>query len=278
MAGSVSLPTTEEIEAAFCGRYRSLSLLNQGGQGIACKATSSDGTVVALKVYEASHVAERSDREVDALRQLKSERLVRLHDAGEIRINGTTFRFIATTFIAGKPLSDLIATGPIELSGAVRILADVIEAISELWSTQQIVHRDVKPENIIVTSRMRAVVIDLGIARHLTRKTITTAGQTYGTYGYFAPEHFAARRLSYKADVFAAGIVFEEMLIGAHPTAGRQELLLNGGPTLSSLGVNIPALIEKLVDSMVAKHAYDRPTLDTILVTLNSFFSEKTEI
>lgn len=274
--GLASLPPPEEIEAGFAGRYKSLSLLNQGGQGVACKATSSDGTLVALKVYKASHVAERSDREVAALRQLKSERLVRLHDAGEIRINDTTYRFIATTFIAGKPLSDIIATGPLELAGAVRVLADVIEAISHLWSAQ-IVHRDVKPENIIVTSAMRAVLIDLGIARHLTQETITTAGQTYGTYGYFAPEHFAARRLSYKADVFAAGIVFQEMILGAHPTAGRQELLLNGGPTLTSLGLNIPAPIDNLVDRMVARHAYDRPSLDTILTTLIGFLNGKME-
>jgi serine/threonine-protein kinase len=269
------LPTIVEIEAAFSDRYRALSLLNQGGQGVACRATSTDGTVVALKVYETSHVAERSEREVAALRQLKSERLVRLHDAGEVEINGAIYRFIATTFISGTPLADVIAGGPVELAGAVRVLADIIEAIQELWSTQQIVHRDVKPANIIVTSAMRAVLIDLGIARHLTQKTITTAGHTYGTYGYFAPEHFAGRRLSYKADVFAAGIVFQEMLLGSHPTAGRQELLVNGGPRLATLRLKIPGPLEYLVNKMVAKHAFDRPDLESIIGVLKEFLGEK---
>jgi eukaryotic-like serine/threonine-protein kinase len=252
-------PSISQIEAALTGRYHSFSLLGtQGGQGVACKATSADGCAVALKVYDAEHVEERSEREVAALRQLKSPRIIRLHDAGRVVIDGETYRFIATTFVEGTPLSDLLSTGPLSVEKAAQIATDIAEAIDELWRLK-IVHRDVKPDNIIVTAETRAVLIDLGIARHLSQRTLTTAGYTYGTMGYYSPEHFAVRPVTCKADVFATGIVFQQVILGRHPTHGRQDLLADGGARTKGLVPSCPDVVAELIDRMVAKRTYDRP-------------------
>lgn len=262
-----------QVEAALAGMYGDLTVLkDQGGQGTVYRSRAADGTDVALKIYAMSQVEERSEREVVALRRLKSERIVRLHDAGRIEIGNDLFRFIATSFVEGTPLSDLISCGPLEITTAARIASDVAEAIDELWLLR-IVHRDVKPENIIVTPEARAVLIDLGIARHLAHKTITTAGHTYGTWGYFAPEHLAGRPLSCKADVFATGIVFQEMLIGRHPTSRRQELLANGGPMTSTVAPALDAAVSKLIDRMVAKRAYDRPTPTRVRAVIEDYLN-----
>lgn len=255
---------------AFTGRYEDFSLLStQGGQGIACKATSVDGALVALKVYKPQQVEERNDREVTALRQLRGERIVRLHDAGRIEVDAVAYRFIATTFVDGRPLSDCLAD-PVSVRGAAQVIADVCDAIDELWLLK-IVHRDIKPDNIIVTPAGRAVLIDLGIARHLSQKTLTTSGHTYGTHGYFAPEHIGGRPVTCKADVFSAGIVFQQMLIGSHPTNLDQRLLVNGGPRTATVAPNAPAEIVQLVDRMVAKRAFDRPAPATVRAVLESY-------
>lgn len=183
MPQSGQLPALEAIQSAFGAQYSSWSLLpTQGGQGVACQATSADGIAVAMKIYKVGHVEERSEREVSALRQLRGKHVVRLHDAGRIDIGGDTYRYIATTFIEGRTVASMIKDGPMPLPAAGRIIADVADAIVELWNCpQKIVHRDVKPDNIIVQPEGRAVLIDLGIARHLSQKAITTAGHTYGT-------------------------------------------------------------------------------------------------
>jgi len=270
------LPTLDAIESAFGGQYSSWSLLpTQGGQGVACKTISTDGVVVAMKIYKAGHVEERSEREVTALRQLTGEHLVRLHDAGRIEIEGETFRFIATTFVEGRPVDTLVAGGPLGIRAAARIVADIADAIEELWNCpQKIVHRDIKPDNIIVQPSGRAVLIDLGIARHVSQRAITTAGHTYGTPGYCAPEHLMGRPLSCKADIFAAGIVFQEMLVGRHPTYRDQNLLIYGGPKTASVRGDVPRFLAQLIDRMVARHAYDRPRPEQVKTVIESYLTK----
>jgi serine/threonine-protein kinase len=244
---------------AMAGRYEDLSLLDtQGGQGLACRAFSTDKIEVALKLYDARFVRERTDREVAALRQLRSDRIVRLHDAGEVVLEGQPYRFIATEFVHGESLAKRLLSGPVPVPEALQIASDVAEAVDALWR-KRIVHRDIKPDNIIVHHSGRAVLIDLGIARHLSQKALTTTGHTFGTLGYCAPEHLAGRPLTCRADIFAAGIVLQEMLVGAHPTAGHQNLLSAGGPPTARLIPVIAADLASLVDRMVAFKQYDRP-------------------
>jgi serine/threonine protein kinase len=264
-------PTRDKIEAALGGAYVSLVALGQqGGQGAIYKAIAADGAVVALKVYNPDQVEERSEREVAALKKLKGDTIIRLHDAGELTIDGGQFRFLATTFIEGVSLADKIASSALDPVDVARIAEDVASALDELWSFR-IVHRDVKPANIMVRPDGRAVLIDLGIARHLDQKAITTTGFILGTPGYFAPEYFGGRKVTCKADVFALGIVCQEMLLGRHPTRRQQKLLANGGPKTATMRSDTPKLLSQLIDKMVGKHPTDRPTPTKVATSIETF-------
>lgn len=252
-------PSTDAVNAAFAGVYGNLVALGQqGAQGTVYKAAAADGTSVALKLYNLDQLEERTAREVDALRKLSGETIVRLHAAGEITIADENYRFIATTFIDGQPLSELLAAGAISPARAASIGADIAAAIAELWSFK-IVHRDVKPPNIMVRSDSRAVLIDLGIARHLDLVTLTGPGIAWGTLGYYAPETLRGQKPTCKADIFALGIVIEEMLLGRHPTRRKQESLMSGGPSISGHKPDTPITLAALVDRMVDGKPFLRP-------------------
>ncbi len=265
------IPGKDEIENAFSGRYERLSVLaQQGGQGTVFRALASDGTDVALKVYNADQVEERTVREVEALRRLTGPTVIRLHDAGPLDVAGETYRFLATTFVEGESLSDLIARGPSTPELAACIGADIAQALDELWSLR-IVHRDVKPANILVQPNGHAVLLDLGVARHLDQKTLTVTGYTFGTIGYFSPEHIGGRTLSCKADVFALGIALQECLLGRHPTRGQQKLLAGGGPSTSTILPNLDHRLVNVIDRMVARQPFDRPTPKAAADEFNRF-------
>jgi len=273
---SSPLPPGDKIEAAFSGAFSKLALLHQqGAQGAVFRATARDGSEVALKIYDANQVEERTRREVAAMRKLTRPTIVRLHSAGGVVIGSANYRYIATPFIVGDSLNDRIARGALSVDSAAQITIDITDAIDELWS-HRIVHRDVKPANVIVKPDGRAVLIDLGVARHLDQKTLTVAGYTFGTPGYFAPEHLAGRPLSCRADVFSAGIVFQEMIIGQHPTRQRQELLSKGGLRTATVAPGVPMFVSRLIDEMVAKRAFDRPTPARVRDVLRDYLKMKT--
>jgi serine/threonine protein kinase len=247
------------VETSFAGDYTNLSQLgSQGAQGVVYRATAADRTDVALKVYSADQVEERSVREVNALSRLKGENIVRLHGAGQVTIDGEQYRFIATTFIEGKPLSEILAVAPVSDVECAMYGADIARAIAELWSLN-IVHRDVKPPNIMIRTDKRAILIDLGIARHLDLITLTGPGMTWGTPGYFAPELLRGLRPTCKADVFSLGIVIEEMVLGRHPTRRRQHLLSGGGPNIARLRPDTSSALANIVDQMVDVRPFLRP-------------------
>lgn len=250
---------TEDVQAGFSGRYDDLAVLGQqGAQATVYKAIAADGTAVALKLYNLDQLEERTAREVDALGKLSGETIVKLHAAGEIAISGETYRFIATTFIDGEPLSEVLPRGAIQPANAAAIGADIAAAIDELWSLK-IVHRDVKPPNIMIRGDGRAVLIDLGIARHLDLATLTGPGIAWGTLGYFAPETLRGQKPTCKADIFALGIVVEEMLLGRHPTRRKQDLLMTGGPSIARHKPDTPAALAALIDRMVNGKPFLRP-------------------
>src|SRR5438132_962562 len=129
------LPPVTAVESLLHGLYSSLVPLGvQGAQATVYKAVAADGATVALKLYHADQVEERTKREVEALRRLTCETIVKLHDAGNVRIDEDDYRYIATTFIDGQPLSEVIAAGALAPADAARIGADIAQAVAELWS------------------------------------------------------------------------------------------------------------------------------------------------
>src|SRR5205823_12550809 len=117
-----------------------------------------------------------------------------------------------------------------------------------------------KPYNIMLRPDGQAVLIDLGVARHIALDSLTTYGKTWGTEGYLSPEQARiVRSLTCKSDVFALGVVVQESLLGRHPTARHQQQLVAGGPATASLQAGLPTEFIALVDRMVHRDPVRRP-------------------
>jgi serine/threonine-protein kinase len=266
-----------EAEKAFAGKFTTLVAFsgNEGGQGIVFKA-NANGSVhiqrpLALKIYYPGSLTERTKREVEALRRLQCDTFVKLFDAGHVVLRGQQCMYVATEFIDGEVLSSFISRGPLTPNKVARIACDISAAIQALWQ-ERIVHRDIKPQNIMLTQSGRAVLIDLGVARHLSLGSLTTAGKTWGTEGYMSPEHAnALRQLSCKSDIFALGIVLQESLTGNHPTGLNQMALLSGGLPTAALGLNLPVNFASHLDSMLHLKPHNRPAPEQVAILFNQY-------
>lgn len=267
--------TSAELAPIFEGQLNVGLELQTGGQGAVFRAYSAAGDELALKIYHADQLDERLQREIDALAALCDPTLVELVTSGACDLRGESCRYLVTRFIAGESLASMISrTGrPLPVPGVARIGRDIASAIKCLWS-KRIVHRDIKPNNIMIRPDGGSVLIDLGIARHTERTPVTTAGSVWGTPGYLSPEQAMARPLTCRSDVFALGIVMQECLLGRHPTRGQQPHLISGGPRTQGLGPHIPASLASLVDSMVHATAARRPLPEVVASQLERYLAD----
>lgn len=268
--------TLEEVQKAFAGRFAVVRKHATGGQGdvFRAKPPTVNGQAVsdvALKIYFPGSLTERTAREVDVLRRIRCGSLVQLYDAGHVNLRGQSCMYVATTFIEGKNLSEVVGCGPLSANCVARVGRDIASAVDVLWQ-ERIVHRDIKPPNIILAGNGTSFLIDLGVARHIALSPLTTTGKTWGTEGYMSPEQARAlRQLSCKSDVFALGIVLQELITGRHPTGYNQNALAPGGPRTAVLAHGLPPALCAFIDLMVAGQPHLRPTPTQIVASLTAF-------
>lgn len=266
----------DEVRRTFPGRYTELTALKTGGQGAVFRGVIAmgqelAGSKVALKVYFADQVRERTAREIDALRRIVADSLVRLVSTGHLEIRGVPCVWLETEYIEGESLASVIGARRLTVPEIAQIALDIAVAIDAIWS-QRIVHRDIKPDNIMVTPAGRAVLIDLGVARHTALSPLTTYGKTWGTEGYLSPEQAEARRsLTCHSDVFALGVVVQEAVLGRHPTNRDQNLLMAGGVQTKPLQADLPGAFVDLVDEMVRRQAFLRPPPNVVAERFRAF-------
>lgn len=257
-----------EIAAALGGRYVLGPELRVGGQGVVYRATRvrdvrggvcSDD--VALKLHLDSKQDERVEREIKAAKSLRHAALAALLEDGVVVIGGKNVRYIAWQYIQGEPLDARLSRGPLDERQTLQVAQDVVSAIAVLWS-QRIVHRDIAPKNVMLMPNGRAVLIDLGGARHLDNTTITAAGATFGTPGYFSPEQCRAEHaLTSASDVFTLGVVMLECLIGHHPTHGDQNALVSSPVPVASIIPAVTADLRQVIEGMLHPRAPFRPRI-----------------
>jgi len=263
--------SAKEVEASFGGRYVLGSELRVGGQGVvyhAKRVRLPDGSAcsdeVALKLHLDAKQDKRVQREIEAMKHLRHPALATLLEEGTIVIGGKQVRFIAWQFIEGEALDTKLSKGQLQEVAVVRIAADVTGAIVALWS-RRIVHRDIAPKNIMIKPDGRAILIDLGGARHLDNTTITAPGLTFGTVGYFSPEQYRAERaLTSASDIFTLAVVLLECLIGRHPTNLDQQQLVTTPPSANALIPSNSKELRDTVDEMLGIRASFRPQIDQL--------------
>jgi serine/threonine-protein kinase len=243
--------------------YKILSKLGEGGMGVVYQA--EDLTLqrtVALKFLPAESLASASDRsrlvhEARAAAVLLHPNICPVYEIGES--DGHTF--IAMGYLEGRSLKDLLADGPLPLDEALRIAKEIGEGLSAAHG-KGIVHRDVKPGNVMVTPEGRAVLMDFGLAKMTGSTKLTRTGATVGTAAYMSPEQMQGKEVDGRTDVWALGVMLYEMVSGERPFQGEYEPALfyaiaNAEPK-PLVGEKVPAGLDGIVAKALAKRPTDR--------------------
>lgn len=250
--------TVQEVQDAFDSLIGVQSPLTTGGQA-ALFLADFRGTCAVLKVYKEAHTV-RAERECKALEKLQSDHIVRLLDWGTVVLRDSECVYTLTEFIEGETLEERLVSGPMSEDDARRLGIDIAKAIDELWSSDRIVHRDIKPQNIMVRPDGTAVILDLGIARHTNLETYTEWGVWLGTAGYMSPEQARGRKgLTFKSDFFALGIVLHAAMAGTHPFQKDQYLIGQVVPKSLRRLTGASESISRIVESMLSSDPLDRP-------------------
>lgn len=247
------------------GKYQIVSLIGKGGMGEVYEARDTEkGRTVALKILVDQYSKDdsyrrRFTREAHAAAQLQEPHVVPIHDWGEI--DGSLF--IDMRLVRGTDLRRLLLDGPFEPARAVAILVQVAAAL-DAAHTEGLTHRDVKPENIVVTGDDFAYLVDFGIAERHGDARLTQTGLTVGSMAYIAPERLTDQPTTSSADIYSLACVLYETLTGQAPfgKSNTGQLLtahLNDPPPRPSVTqAGVPAGFDDVVSRGMAKNASDR--------------------
>jgi tetratricopeptide (TPR) repeat protein/predicted Ser/Thr protein kinase len=200
-------------------RYEIIAVLGEGGMGAVYKARDRElDRFVALKIIRPElagrpEILQRFKQELILARKVTHRNVIRIFDLGD----ADGLKFITMEFIEGEDLKAVIARdGKLPPDKAVSIIEQVCLAL-EAAHTEGVVHRDLKPQNIMLDQQGRACVMDFGIARSLEFGGMTQTGALIGTPEYMSPEQVRGEHVDARSDLFTLGIIFQEILTGKLP-------------------------------------------------------------
>ena len=205
------------------GGHELQRLIGRGGMGLIYRARARDGQTVALKLLAggrdpgADRRRQRFRCEFEALRRLDHPGVVRVFDFGR----DGPWDWYSMELVDGKDLERLLAQGALEPAAKLDRYVEIVDAIAHAHA-RQVVHRDLKPQNVVVDAAGRARVLDFGLAKILDQGLgMTREGSSLGTPFYMAPEQLqSAKQVDARADVFALGVILYELLTGQRPFLG----------------------------------------------------------
>jgi eukaryotic-like serine/threonine-protein kinase len=212
--------------AVLAQRYEILQVLGEGGMGAVYKAHDREiKRTVALKVIHPDlarnpAIVERFKQELRLSHQVTDKNVIRIYDLGE----GEGVKFITMEYIAGKDLRSLIrGKKKFTPEEAVDVIQQVCHALEAAHSVG-VIHRDLKPRNIMQDESGRILVMDFGLARTLEGDGMTQTGALVGTMEYMSPEQALGKELDQRSDIFALGLIFYELLTGKMPFEAESAL------------------------------------------------------
>ncbi len=257
----------QTTNAIIGNRYELLELIGQGAMSKVYRGRDSSlGRIVAIKFLREEYgdnpnFVARFNREARAVASLPDEHLVSIYDFGH---HNTTY-FIVMEYVEGKNLKELLRQeGPYSPQKVIELVTPVLLALKAAHS-QGIIHRDVKPQNIMVRREDGAVKLtDFGVAYAQDNAQVTSTGMVIGTVDYMAPEQARGEPVGPPADLYAVGIVLFELLTAHLPYTGENTMQIIMGhinqpiPSLRSYGITVPPALERLVQRAMAKDVHNR--------------------
>jgi eukaryotic-like serine/threonine-protein kinase len=267
--------------------YRIISKLGEGGMGeVYLGEDTRLGRKVAIKLLllksvDDDHARRRLLREAQAAATLDHPNICSIHEIGDEA--GTSY--IVMQYIEGETLASRIKRKGLDLKEALDVATQIADALAEAHS-RGIIHRDIKPQNIMLTARGQAKVLDFGLAKFLEERsaTDTTAptenllsqpGMLVGTVPYMSPEQVKGERVDARSDIFSFGVVLYELVGGVQPFAAESSastitsILTRNPPPLARYSHDAPPELERIVSKALAKDPESRyQTIKDMLIDL----------
>jgi non-specific serine/threonine protein kinase len=256
--------------------YRILDKLGEGGMGVVYKAQDSRlERLVALKFLPESLAADplakqRFLNEAKAASALNHPNVAVVYDVGEV----DSASFIAMELVEGESLKARLRSGPLTISQIQSLGLQIAQGLHAAHS-RGIVHRDIKPDNILLTRDGRIKIMDFGIAKLGLNSNLTQTGMTLGTLAYMSPEQVLGEEVDHRADLWSLGVVLYEMLARELPFRRDREAavlyeILNGEPTpVEVRRPETPAPLRAVIHQLLQKEPAKRPTSATdVIATL----------
>jgi tetratricopeptide (TPR) repeat protein/predicted Ser/Thr protein kinase len=219
ISAPAAAPDTLDIGTVLAARYEILQLIGRGGMGAVYKARDKElDRIVALKLIRPElaknpQILRRFKQELILARQVTHKNVIRIFDLGQ----SDGIKFITMDFVEGQDLRQLLLkNGKFAPEQAARIMLQICRAL-EAAHAEGVIHRDLKPQNIMLDANGRVYVMDFGIARSVDLPGMTQTGALIGTPEYMSPEQGRGETLTERSDIFSLGIIFYELLTGRQP-------------------------------------------------------------
>lgn len=252
------------------GRYEIIEQVGGGGMALVYKAKCNLlNRYVAIKILrneflEDEDFIRKFKRESQAAASLSHPNILNIYDVGVEEINGKDIHYIVMELIKGKTLKQIIREkGKLSFDETINYSIQIAEALKHAHANH-IVHRDIKPQNIMVTEENRIKVTDFGIARAATSATLTTTSDALGSVHYFSPEQARGGYTDEKSDIYSLGIVMYEMITGKLPYDGETPIsvalkhIQDDIVPPSMVEETVPDNLESIILKCVEKKQIDR--------------------
>lgn len=256
LSGEILVGSIHKVEAGTLigDRYEILSLLGTGGMGAVYKAHDRElDRTIALKVIRPElaanpQVLQRFKQEIILARQISHKNVIRIFDFG----TADGLVYITMEYIEGDDLGSFAEKQKPSFADSARLVRRILQAL-EAAHAEGVVHRDLKPQNIMISTDGRVAVMDFGLARSIEQPGVTQAGALLGTPHYMSPEQAEGKPLDTRSDLFAVGIIFYQLLTGTIPfqadtvLASLLKRTRETPPPPSQLNSDIPQTLSDIV-------------------------------
>ena len=259
-------PTADLQPGQMLGPYRIESVLGVGGMGHVYRATAPNGEEVALKLVKSDLARDtvfrkRFEREARIAQTVADAHVVPVLDTGEQE----GIPYLTQRLIRGGSLAEVIERdGTIDLALAARVAREAGQGLDALHA-QNLIHRDVKPGNILLDDQGVIYITDFGLAKDTQGSLLTRPGQALGSLDYMAPEQIRGEDVTAATDVYGLGCVMWECLLGRPPFADRQGMrvlwahLQDEPPDPATQSQTVPPAVGQVILRALAKEPADRP-------------------